>query len=447
MKVRYLNVFVYFNFKMKLAVFGTGYVGLIDGTCLADLGNDVICVDIDKEKIDGLNKGIIPIYEPGLSDVVIRNVKEGRLLFTIDAQKAIQDSDIIFIAVGTPSKDDGSVNLAYVDAVAKTIAENMDQYKIIVNKSTVPVGTSKRVRKIILENQKEKIEFDVVSNPEFLKEGSAIKDFFNTDRTVIGTDSEKAAKIMTKLFKPVERVDKPILITDNESAEIIKYASNAFLATKISFINEISRLCEKSGANVRTVARGMGLDKRIGTKFLHAGIGYGGSCFPKDVSGLINTAKEFGVEMRIVQATEDTNIAQKKTVLPKLKSFLPDLKGKKIGLWGLSFKPKTDDIRDAPALVIIKQLQDEGAEVYAFDPEAMDNVRRETSGVKFGENPVDTIKGCDALIIATEWDVFRNIDPEKIKSALKEPIIIDGRNIYDSKEMAEAGFKYKCVGI
>lgn len=431
---------------MRVGIIGTGYVGLVTGTCFSDLGNEVICLDIDEDKINKLKKGVVPIYEPGLSDLIKRNVREKRLSFTIDAKKTIHESDIIFICVGTPQAGDGTVNLEYVKSAAKDIAKHMNGYKIIVNKSTVPVGTAEMVTKIIKDNQSKKIDFDVVSNPEFLKEGSAIKDFFNPDRIVIGNSSKKAIDIMIKLYKPLERVNKPIVVTDVKSAEMIKYASNAFLAMKITFINEVSRLCEKTGADITKVARGVGLDGRIGPRFLHAGIGYGGSCFPKDIRGFVKTAAENNIDFKLIGKIDEVNEAQKQTVLPKLKKLLPELKNKKIAVWGLSFKPKTDDIREAPALIIIKQLQKEGAKVSAFDPEAMENAKQVLKNVHFATNPLEAIKDCDGLIIATEWDEFRSIDKQKIKSLLKQPIIIDGRNIYDPKEMKGLGFKYMGIG-
>ncbi len=431
---------------MNITVIGTGYVGLVLGTCLANLGNNIICVDVDKSKVDKLKKGIIPIYEPGLKDLVERNTKEERLIFTTSIKDGVEKSDVVFIAVGTPQGHDGKADLKYVDQVAEDIGKYINSYKVIVNKSTVPVGTAERVKKIIKKNQKSKTGFDVVSNPEFLREGCAIKDFQVPDRVVIGVDSEKAKEIMLKIYKPIERTNHPILITTPKSSELIKYASNSFLATKISFINEIANLCEKVGADVKAVARGMGLDKRIGSRFLQAGVGYGGACFPKDVRALITTGYENGYDFRIINAADEINQEQKRSLIPKLKKLIPDLKNKTIAIWGLAFKPKTDDIREAPSLVIIEELQELGAQIRAFDPVAEENAKKATKNIEFCKNPYETVKDCDALIIVTEWDEFRNLDKKKVKELLKHPNIVDGRNIYDPKEMKELGFSYIGVG-
>ncbi|MBU1945961.1 MAG: UDP-glucose/GDP-mannose dehydrogenase family protein [Nanoarchaeota archaeon] len=416
---------------MKIAVIGTGYVGLTVGTCLANLGNEVMCVDVDSVKIDNLNKGIIPIYEPGLKELVDRNVKEKRLFFTISVGEAIQKSDVVFIAVGTPQKEDNRADLSYVENVAKDIGKYINSYKVIVDKSTVPVGTADRVKEIISENQEKKIDFDVVSNPEFLREGKAIKDFFNPDRVVIGVDSDKAKKVMTSLYKPLERTDKPIIFTDIKSAELIKYASNAFLTTKISFINELSHLAEKVGADIKSVAKGMGLDSRIGVRFLQAGVGYGGSCFPKDARALIETMKENKCSTSVLDAVESVNEAQKLSIISKIKKLLGNLNNKKIAIWGLSFKPNTDDIREAPSVTIISELQKEGAKIRVFDPVAMNEAKKILKNVEYGEDSFDALIGCDALVIVTEWDEFRELDKEKMKKMLKQPNIIDGRNIYE----------------
>jgi len=431
---------------MKITVIGTGYVGLVAGTCLASLGNDVICLDIDQEKIDKLNNGILPIYEPGLDDLVKRNKKEGRLTFTTDKEKAIKDSQVIFIAVGTPMGENHEADLRFVKAVAKDIGTYMEDYKVVVDKSTVPVGTADMVKKIIKENQKNPIEVDVVSNPEFLKEGAALKDFQNPDRVVIGSDSEKAKEIMDKIYGAVARIGRPIVHTDIKSAELIKYASNSMLATRISFMNELSHLAEKVGADIKKVAQGMGLDSRIGPKFLQAGVGYGGSCFPKDVQALIQTMKQNNCDASILESVEEVNKKQKLSLIPKIQKLVPDLNGKTIAVWGLAFKPRTDDIREAPALFLIDELQKLGAKIKAFDPVAEENAKKTLKDIEYAQNPYNAIEGADALVICTEWDEFRDLDKEKIRSLLNNPNIIDGRNIYDPKEMKEAGFNYIGVG-
>jgi UDPglucose 6-dehydrogenase len=430
---------------MKVTVFGIGYVGLVIGSCFSDLGNDAICVDVDSKKIENLKQGIVPIYEPGLKEIIERNIKEGRLLFTTDSILGIQNSDIIFIAVGTPPDKNNKADLTFVKQVAREIGQHINGYKIIVDKSTVPVGTADIVKDIIQTCQTRYI-FDVVSNPEFLKEGTAIKDFTNPDRIVIGTDSEKAKELLKKLYSGIARVDKPVLFTDVKSAEIIKYASNAMLATRISFMNMIANLCERVGADVKAIAHGIGLDSRIGPKFLQAGIGYGGSCFPKDVNAFIETLKENGCEASILEAVESINQKQKHSLLPKIKRLVPNLNGKIISIWGLSFKPKTDDVREAPSLIIIKQLQNEGAIVNVFDPEAEEKAKLILKNVNYFKTPYDALKDSFCLVIATEWNEFRDLDKEKMKSLLKEPNIVDGRNIYDIKEMKDLGFNYLCVG-
>jgi len=431
---------------MKISCIGCGYVGIVIGTCLSELGNDVICVDIDKEKIDKLNKGVIPIYEPGLQEMVDRNKRESRLLFTTDLEEGIDGSDVVFIAVGTPQGHDGKADLSFVDQVAESIGKCLNSYKVIVNKSTVPVGTADRVKDIIKKNLKKKVEFDVVSNPEFLREGCAIKDFQVPDRTVVGVDSEKAKNIMLELYKPVERTGHPVLVTNPRTAELIKYASNAFLATKISFINEIANLCELVGADVKVVAKGMGLDERIGPRFLQAGVGYGGACFPKDTRALRVMGFEVGYDFRIIAAVDEVNEEQKRSLVPKVRKLVPALKGKTVALWGLAFKPKTDDIREAPSLIIIDELQELGAKIKAFDPVAEENARKVTKNVEFCKNPYDAVKGCDCLVIVTEWDEFRNLDKKKIKDLMKQANVVDGRNIYDSEEMKDLGFSYVGVG-
>ncbi|MFC1733980.1 UDP-glucose dehydrogenase family protein [candidate division KSB1 bacterium] len=431
---------------MKITIIGTGYVGSVTGACLADLGNDVTCLDVDREKIERFSKGDIPIYEPGLSDLVKRNVREKRLSFTTDAKKAIQGSDVIFIAVGTPSDDEGSVDMKYVESAAAEIGRHMNGYKVIVDKSTVPVGTADKVGEIIKKNQKEKHDFTLVSNPEFLREGTAIRDFMVPDRIVIGVDNGKAKDIMLRIYKGIERTGKPILFTDVKTSEMIKYASNAMLATRISFMNELARLCEATGADIKKVAIGMGLDSRIGPRFLQAGIGYGGSCFPKDVRGLIASGKEHGFDMKVIEAVDKVNEEQKKWILPKIEKELGDLKGKKIAVWGLAFKPKTDDMREAPAVTIITELQKKGAKICAFDPEAEHTAKKMLKNIEYAKDPYDAVKGCDALVIATEWNEFRNLDLKKVKSLMKSPIVFDGRNIYDPKDMGSLGFVYISIG-
>ncbi len=431
---------------MRLCTLGAGYVGLVAATCFAELGNSVVCVDVDEARIAKLKQGIMPIYEPGLKELVDRNVKEGRLEFTTDQKKGIIGADVIFICVGTPPKEDGSSNLEYIEAVAASIGKLMEGYVIVATKSTVPVGTNERIRGIIMKNQRSKILFDIVSLPEFLREGAAVKDFFNPDRIVIGCDSDAARDKMVRLHKPLERVGKPIFVTDIRSAELIKYASNAFLATKISFINEIAKLCEKVGADVKKVAQGMGLDERIGARFLQAGVGYGGSCFPKDVLALISTGKQHGVDFKILRAADQVNKEQRAYLIEKVLSLYKTLNGKTIAVWGLAFKPKTDDVREAPSITIIKELQRLGAHIRAFDPVAEENAKKVLTGIDYAKDPYETVKGADALIIMTEWDEFRTIDMEKVKSLMKEPSIVDGRNLYDPAEMRKLGFTYKSIG-
>jgi len=431
---------------MKIGCIGVGYVGLVVGVCLADLGNDVIGVGRTKEKIDNLNKGIMPIYEPGLKEILDRNLKEKRIRFTTDIKDAIINSEVIFIGVGTPPGKDHRADLSMVKDVAKKIGMYMNSYKVIVDKSTVPVGTGDMVKEIIKESQETPIEFDVVSNPEFLREGEAIGDFTYPDRIAIGAESKKAKKIMEDVYKGIARTDRPIVFTDIKSAEIIKYASNAMLANRISFMNELSYLCEKVGADIKQVARGMGLDSRIGPRFLQAGIGYGGSCFPKDVKALIQTMKQHGCKTRILEAVEEVNYHQKRSLLPKIKGLVPDLKGKVIAIWGLAFKPKTDDMREAPSIVLIEQLQKEGAKIKAFDPEAQERAKKILGGVEYAEDPYDAIKDADTLVIITEWNEFRDLDKQKMKQLLKQPNIIDGRNVYGPKEMRNLGFNYIGVG-
>ncbi len=431
---------------MNICMIGTGYVGLVTGTCFADFGNYVTCVDIDEDKINKLNKGIIPIYEPGLDVLVAKNVKEGRLKFTTDLKSAVEDALVIFIAVGTPPKEDGSADMRYVEAVAKDIAKYMNGYKVIVNKSTVPVGAAKHIKKIIQENLTRPIHFSVASNPEFLREGSAIEDFMRPDRVVIGTEDSEAMAIMKDLYSPLYLIETPIVFTNLESAELTKYAANAFLAVKISFINEIARICERVGADVHDVAKGMGLDNRIGKKFLHAGPGYGGSCFPKDTKALLAIGKQFDYKFKIVDAAVRVNDEQRQLMLKKIKSAVGDLKGKTIGVLGLSFKPNTDDMREAPSIDIIKGLQKEGAYVKAFDPVAMEEAKKVLPDIEYVKDTYDAARDVDALVFITEWNQFRSLDLDKLKTLMKEPVVIDLRNIYEPPKMEEKGFKYVCVG-
>lgn len=417
---------------------------------MAELGHTVICADIDEQKIEGLKRGVMPIYELGLAELVQKNVESGRLSFTTSIQNAIEEADAVFNAVGTPEdKSTGQADLRYVFSVAESFGKHLNGYKILVNKSTVPVGTADKVTDIIRKASEGKYEFDVVSNPEFLREGAAIKDFLNPDRVVVGTNSKQARAIMEKIYRPLARAGRPVIFTDVKSAEVTKYASNAFLATKISFINEIANFCDAAGANVKEVARGMGFDQRIGSRFLAAGIGYGGSCFPKDVKALIQTGGEYNEDFRILRAVDEVNDRQKMKPIEILKKHFTSLKGKRIALWGLSFKPRTDDVREAPALIIIKTLLQEGALVRAFDP-----VAEETARMSLGDLPVEyapdlyeVLDGVDGLLIATEWDEFRTADYERMKSAMKGRLIIDGRNILERKEAETEGFTYFGIGV
>ncbi|MFH1590472.1 MAG: UDP-glucose/GDP-mannose dehydrogenase family protein [archaeon] len=431
---------------MNITVIGTGYVGLVLGTCLANLGNDVINLDIDKKKIETLNNGNVPIYEPGLRELIEINVKEDRQKFTTDEKAAIQHGEVIFIAVGTPQGEDGQADLSYVLSAAGTIGKHMNKYTVIVDKSTVPVGTAEKVRETIRRSGANGHKFDLVSNPEFLREGEAVKDFMNPDRVVIGLDSERAKEAMFAIYRDIARTGKPILFTDIKSAELIKYASNAMLATRISFMNQLAPLCERIGADIKLVSQGMGLDSRIGPRFLQAGAGYGGSCFPKDVLALIHTLKEHGCESDLVESVHEVNERQKKTIVPKVKESVKDLSGANIAVWGLAFKPKTDDMREAPASIVINDLLAHGANITAFDPVAEGNARKIFPDINYAKKPLDAAKGADALIILTEWDEFRQLDHAELKDVMKQPIIIDGRNIYDPQEMKKAGFSYICVG-
>lgn len=431
---------------MNITVIGSGYVGLVTGACFAELGVTVTCVDKDEAKIKKLNQGGIPIYEPGLEELVKKNTKAGRLSFTSNLGQAIQEALVIFIAVGTPPRGDGFADLSHVEAVAETIASNMNGYKVIVTKSTVPVGTGARLRKIIGSHLKEHFDFDIVSNPEFLREGSAIEDFLHPNRVVIGARSQQAAAIMRDLYRPLYLIETPMLITDIPTAEMVKYASNAFLATKISFINEVANVCEKVGADVQQVAKGMGLDRRIGSKFLHAGPGYGGSCFPKDVSALAQISKNNGYQFDIIESVMKVNRSQKERMVTKIREAIGDLQGKRIAFLGLAFKPNTDDMRDAPSIVIAAALQKSGAEIVACDPAAIEEAKKVMDGVTFVDDPYTAIEGADALVLMTEWNPYRSLDLERVKESLKTRIFIDLRNVYEPKGMEEYGFKYISVG-
>ncbi len=437
---------------MKIAVVGTGYVGLVTGTCFAEVGIDVTCVDIDQKKIDNLHNGILPIYEPGLEEMVSRNVEKGRLHFSTDLGEAIKDCDVAFIAVGTPPGEDGSADLKYVLAVARGIGEHMSSYGVIVTKSTVPVGTAAKVRAEIekaLAKRGADIEFDVASNPEFLKEGAAIDDFLKPDRIVVGISSERAEDAMTRLYKPFLLNGHPIIFMDIPSAEMTKYAANSMLATKISFMNDIANLCEIMGADVNMVRRGIGTDARIGTKFIYPGIGYGGSCFPKDVKALIKTAQENGYDMQVLRAVENVNEAQKSVLFDKLsRHFDGELQGLKIAIWGLSFKPKTDDMREAPSLVIIEKLLDAGCTVSAYDPVAMPEAKHSLGDrITYAKDEYDALLDADALLVVTEWPDFRSPNFAVIGRLLKQKTIFDGRNIYDANELKEIGYTYHCIGV
>jgi UDPglucose 6-dehydrogenase len=431
---------------MHIGIIGTGYVGLVTGACFAEFGLFVTCVDKDEKKIKSLKKGEIPFYEPGLDELVKRNVKQGRLIFTTKISKAVESSLVIFIAVGTPRRGDGSADMKYVEEVSRDIANQMDDYKVIVTKSTVPVGTGEKIREIISRNLKSRTDFDIVSNPEFLREGSAIEDFMRPNRIVIGAASPQAVAIMKDLYKPLYLLETPFVITNIETAELIKYASNSFLATKISFINEIATLCEKVGADVHMVAKGMGLDQRIGPKFLHPGPGYGGSCLPKDTTALLKIAEVNNVHLGIVDAAVRANERQRVYMVERIKESMGDLKGKTLAVLGLSFKPNTDDIRDAPAVPIIKTLLKEGAKIRAYDPVSMAEAEKILPDIKYCKDPYNTLKGADALIIMTEWNQFRNLELDKIKALLNGPFFFDLRNIYDPQKMREKGFQYYSVG-
>jgi UDPglucose 6-dehydrogenase len=431
---------------LKLSVIGTGYVGLVVGTCFAESGNDVICVDNDVKKVRKLKKGICPIFEPGLTEFLKKNIQEKRLSFTTDLASAVKGSDIIFLALPTPQSEDGSADLQHVLAVVKQIGRAMDGYKVIVNKSTVPVGTADRVRELLAAETS--YEFDVVSNPEFLKEGAAVNDFMKPDRIVIGSRSPRALAIMQDLYAPFVRTGNPLIIMDERSSELTKYASNSFLATKVSFMNEVADLCERVGADIDLVRKGMGTDPRIGPQFLFAGIGYGGSCFPKDVAALLNTSTTHHHEFQILSAVETVNKRQKRMIVEKVKKhFQGKLKGRVITLWGLAFKPNTDDVREAPALTIIEALLKEGAHLRVHDPEAMEEMKKTIgSSVRYFDNNYDALKGAEALLLVTEWNEFRRPDFDRMKSLMKSPVVFDGRNVYNPRIMREKGFVYYGIG-
>ena len=431
---------------MKITVIGTGYVGLVAGACFADMGNDVICIDNNKEKIKQLENGIIPIYEPGLDELVKSNVLDNRLKFSTDIDFAVKNSQVCFIAVGTPQGEDGSADLQYVMAVAESIAKSMNEYKVIVDKSTVPVGTAEKVTEIIKKNTN--YDFDVVSNPEFLKQGNAVDDFLYPDRVVIGSNSERATQIMQELYSPFFRTGNRIVVMDVKSAEMTKYAANSFLATKISFMNEIANLCEKVGANAEMVRVGMSTDSRIGNKFLFPGLGYGGSCFPKDVKALIKTGNEYGVNMSIIKCADDANKQQRKLFIDKItEKFGNNLSDKTFAVWGLAFKPKTNDMREAPAITIINALLEMGAKIKACDPKAVESAKFIFGDkIEYYTKSYDTLEDVDAMLLLTEWNEFRRPDFERMKSLMKTPVIFDGRNQYDSNRMTEKGFEYYCIG-
>ena len=431
---------------MNIAVVGTGYVGLVTGACFAEFGVSVVAVDKDPEKIAALGKGKVPFFEPGLEEMVARNMREGRLRFSTDMRSAVESSLVVFIAVGTPAGDGGAADLSSVREVALGIARSMNGYKVIVTKSTVPMGTGAMIRRLIEENQGGTTQFSVASNPEFLREGAAIEDFMRPNRIVIGADDPQAVAILRDLYNPLYLIETPFVITNVVSAEMIKYASNAFLATKISFINEVANLCEAVGADVHEVARGMGLDNRIGRKFLHPGPGYGGSCFPKDTRAIAAMARDAGVPTRIVEAVIEVNDIQMERMVKKIEAAIGGLKGKMLGFLGLAFKPNTSDTRESPAMRIIRSALQAGAQVRAYDPAAMDEARQTLPGIEYTRDAYAAAAGCDALVIATEWNQFRNLDWERIRKALKSPVVVDLRNVYDPQPMRDLGFTYTGVG-
>lgn len=432
---------------MNISVIGAGYVGLVTGACFAEFGINVKCVDMDRDKIELLTKGIAPFYEPGLEEILRKNMNEGRISFSADTAESVRDSEVIFIAVGTPSLGDGSADLSYVDGVAKTIGENLNGYKVIVTKSTVPIGTGERIRKIISDTGNGNDRFDIVSNPEFLREGSAVEDFMRPNRVVIGANSERAISVMKELYRPLYLIETPFIITDIETSEMIKYASNVFLATKVSFINEIANLCEKVGANVQVVAKAMGLDGRIGSKFLHPGPGFGGACFPKDTRALLQIAESYGYDLKIVRGVIEANTAQRERMIVKIEHALRGVGGKTLGILGLSFKPNTNDVRESPALYIIQGLIDRGGNIRVFDPAAMQDARRVLGqSVTYCNDAYEVANGADAVVLITEWNQFRNLDLGRVKGLLKHPVFVDLRNVYETERMRKNGFDYYSVG-
>ena len=437
---------------MKITIVGSGYVGLVTGACFSEVGIDVVCVDINQQKIENLNKGIIPIYEPGLEDMILRNMKKGRLQFTTNIAEAMTDSEVLFIAVGTPPDEDGSADLKYVLAVAADCGKYMNDYMLVVTKSTVPVGTAEKVRNAVAQELRKRnvnIPFDVASNPEFLKEGAAIDDFLKPDRIVIGLETERAKELMNNLYKPFTMNGHPVIFMDITSAEMTKYAANSMLAAKISFMNDIANLCEIVGADINLVRRGIGSDSRIGNKFIYPGIGYGGSCFPKDVQALIRTAGEYGYDLRVLKAVEAVNKDQKTVLFNKIMHYFnDDISGKTIALWGLSFKPQTDDMREAPSLVIVQQLLEAGAIVKAYDPVAMKEARHHFGdSIQYCEDQYEALIDADALAIITEWPEFKFPNFKIVKKLLNQPVIFDGRNIYDKAQIFQNGFNYHCIGV
>ncbi|MGH7230036.1 MAG: UDP-glucose dehydrogenase family protein [Nitrospiraceae bacterium] len=431
---------------MYISVIGTGYVGLVTGACFAEFGLNVVCMDVDARRVTRLEKGDVPFYEPGIAELVGKGLRENRLTFTTDIAKAVDQALVIFIAVGTPTLSDGSADLSYVEEVGRGIARTMTGYKVIATKSTVPVGTGEKLRDVIRSHQPHSRRFDVVSNPEFLREGSAIEDFLRPNRVVIGADSDQAVAIMKDLYRPLYLLETPFVVTDIPTAEMIKYASNAFLATKVSFINEIANLCERVGADVQIVAKAMGLDRRIGPKFLHAGPGFGGSCFPKDVAALIQTGEKLGYQMEIIRAAASVNDRQRRVMVDKIQEALGELKGKTVGMLGLSFKPNTSDLREAPAVFIAEQLLSQGCRLRVYDPASLEEGSKLLPGATICADPYDAATGADALTLVTEWNQFRNLDFEKIKAVLRRPLFIDLRNVYEADRMAALGFRYISVG-
>src|SRR6266550_1475022 len=431
---------------MHIAVIGTGYVGLVTGACFAEFGVDVTCVDIDSEKIAHLSSGEMPIYEPGLEQLVNKNMQSGRLQFTTDIKQAVEQALVIFLAVGTPSKEDGSPDLSFVEAAVRSVAEHMNGYKVVVTKSTVPIGTGEYLRKLIREHQKSRVHFGVVSNPEFLREGAAINDFMRPDRVVIGSQDEEAIAIMRDLYRPLYLTEAPFVVTSLEAAELTKYAANAFLATKISFINEIANLCESIGCDVHDVARAIGMDRRIGSKFLHPGPGFGGSCFPKDTQALASVARGFGHDSMIVDAVIEVNRRQRQSMVPKIEKLVGDLKGKTIAVLGLAFKPETNDMREAPAIDIINGLSERGASIRAYDPVAMCEASEVLPQVTYLADEYEAVTAADALVFVTEWNQFRALDMRRIRDLMRAPRIADLRNIYEPADMRELGFEYVGVG-